>query len=306
MDNKYRDWGEGIPEYAPEDVLSMDEVQKICVAYAGTMYGEGGYDVGGAMYDRGRYPNVVAQKDGKMYCIAVLGEQWPLIGHMSVLHMRDYYEFCAEHGGIACIAAVSLKSNDEERAKASLTLRGDKLQAVTCDIHQVSVDDFSVPRIGTDAYTVYCLECVAYGYETGNFDRMLELIADNCQWNSQWVPEPRVGKTALTDYYAEKAAAMAEGPCYPQCSLMVTDGRMEIMHPDKLYINGTECSQPVGFGMYIPEGTKCMLCAQKLQGKMIVTMLTIDLDDEGKISGININDPYFFGNFREYYRIRGR
>jgi hypothetical protein len=304
MDIKYRDWGTGIPEYTPEDVLSIDEIQKLCVTYAGSMYAEGGYDVDGAIYDRGRYPNVVAKKDGKTYRIAVMGEQWPLNGHMSVLHMRDYYESCAEHGGIACIAAVSLKSNDGERAKAALTLRGDKLQAVTCNVHQISEDDFTAPRIGTDAYEVYCLECVAYGYETGKFARMLELMTDDCQWNSQWVPEPRVGKAVLTDYYAEKAAAMAEGPCYPQLTLMETDGKTEIVHPDKLYINGMECSQPTGLGMYIPKGTKCMLCTQKLPGKTIVTMFTINLDDKGKISGININDPCFFGSFREYYRIR--
>lgn len=54
----------------------------------------------------------------------------------------------------------------------------------------------------------HCLTVLASGYQTGCFDALRPLLAEDCVWESQWRFGVVNGRDAVMEYYTQKGEAM--------------------------------------------------------------------------------------------------
>ena len=147
---------------------------------------------------------------------------------------------------------------------------------------------------------VQCLEIVGEAYETADFSTLLENISDDCRWDSQWVIEPRIGKQVLTEYYTSKGRAMQEGISIVTTRIIRFTGGLGHVRPNQLFINGEKCPPNSACGIYVPPGTLALLSLQTLEDGSIWVAIKIGLDESGKISKIDLNDPDMYGPYEKY------
>ena len=120
-----KDWGEGIPQYAEDDLLSAEEIQDFGIEVV-TEYGfeKEGYHVTDVNPGIGFAPSIVAEKDGKIFFVLVESSILPDMPSIGA-KKEQFCSFCHQHGAIPVYAAVGFGAADEARFNASLALYGD-------------------------------------------------------------------------------------------------------------------------------------------------------------------------------------
>ena len=122
-------WADGIPaqieekdKISPEELHSMaiDYVMKKVILPKGFKIEQG--------FPRRDFPNIVMKRDGKLYMVVVFPSVFPNYVTPNDDFRMKIMEGAKKFNAVALYAPVGYKSIDEERAKASLTLKGDVFQ----------------------------------------------------------------------------------------------------------------------------------------------------------------------------------
>ena len=79
-------------------------------------------------FPRRDFPNIVMKKDGKIYMVVVFPSVFPNYATPNDDFRLKIVEGAKKFDAVALYAPVGYKSIDPERAKASLTLKGDVFQ----------------------------------------------------------------------------------------------------------------------------------------------------------------------------------
>lgn len=124
-------WADGVPANIEEkDKLTQADLLNMAINYVC----ENVVIPKGFKIERGfpqtNYPNVVMKRDGELYAIVVIPSIYPNYVVPSNEFRKQYVEQSIDKNITPLFAPVAYKSIDEERAKASLTLRGDVYQTM--------------------------------------------------------------------------------------------------------------------------------------------------------------------------------
>ena len=112
------------------------------------------------------------------------------------------------------------------------------------------------------------LNIIADAYETGNFDNMFSYLSEDCVWESQWVIKPKVGINNLKEYYYKKGKMIKESHSFCKCEIF-------------------KCSNMSGLNI---------LVEQEVNNETIQSVITIKINNEEKISRIDISHSEFYYN----------
>lgn len=285
MDENRSKWGAGIPEYTEEDILQGNELHKFCAnTVAQYMQDKEGYIIEGLILDSNAPVQIVANKHGKRCLVLVAGAVYPYLGKISYNTKKIFSNYCIGTGLKPYFASVSIMSTDQERCKAGLALKSDGFY-----INYTGNEDLSLvvePVIEDGEYRTYCVEQLIDGYLNGDFSKIYDKFDENIQLHSMWVLEPKVGKSALVDYYNGKGESLRRSRTKMVANCVIT--RDEVIKK-----NGN-------VGLFTPSGQVAALIGQEIDGQTNWVFIMPKFNDENKIVEISINDPSFF-NFTNYY-----
>lgn len=119
-------WAPGVPQHiedkdkiTPEElhIMAIDYVVKNCLLKRGFTIEQG--------FPRKEFPNVVCKKDDQTYAIVIYPSVYPHYVAINDQYRLQLVELAKKNNAIALYAAVGYRSIDEERAKASVMLKGD-------------------------------------------------------------------------------------------------------------------------------------------------------------------------------------
>ncbi len=126
-----RDWGFGIPEYLPEDLMTPEEIlnfaMQTVVQYECTP--EKGYRTSAGCDTPGAMPNLILTRDKGFAFVCVKGYVAEEEPELTAAEREELLRIARTYGGTAFWAPVGFRSCDPLRFTACLALRGDKYYA---------------------------------------------------------------------------------------------------------------------------------------------------------------------------------
>lgn len=148
------------------------------------------------------------------------------------------------------------------------------------------------------ALTYKYLELVAVGYETGNFESLFPYLAEDCVMESQWVLTPNVGYDTIVSYLTGKGKTLKRTGSNPSCSIQELVVNINLIK-NVSFDDGKEMKHG-SVGMQYPSGELCLLMEQTIDDKTNGVILRIKLNEEEKISRIDLCMPELF-QYRDFY-----
>lgn len=126
MEQEKSKWGEGIPQYTRDDLLSGREMLDFAmdIVYQHELVPKE-YEIVDATNEPGKTPNFVCKKDDKLVFIVVKVDVYPDNPYLSVEGKKRILEHARKFNAECYFAPVGLMSTDPARAMASLALKND-------------------------------------------------------------------------------------------------------------------------------------------------------------------------------------
>lgn len=142
------------------------------------------------------------------------------------------------------------------------------------------------------------LEIISDGYEKGDFEPLFPCLAEDCVFESQWVLTPNTGYEAVVSYLTAKGETLKESDSFPSCYIQELVGNINTIKHIDLNVNGEK--QHGSVGLHYPSGELCLLMRQDIDDKTNDVILRIKLNDNEKISRIDLCMPELF-KYRDFY-----
>ena len=125
-----RDWGEGIPDYQPTDLMTAVEVQKFAMQVSESFgLRHGGYQILESTLNPMDPFSFAARKGGQLYFVLVESSVAPRKPQLSQSKKTRLLSFSKKHQAKAIYIPVGIGACDAERFSASLALIGDAYYA---------------------------------------------------------------------------------------------------------------------------------------------------------------------------------
>lgn len=142
------------------------------------------------------------------------------------------------------------------------------------------------------------LELILNGYEQGEFEPLFPYLAEDCVLESQWVMTPNIGYDAVTDYFSGKGKTLKRTGAFPSCSIQELVGNINFINNIDVNIGAEKKCGSVG--LHYPSGELCLLMEQTVNDKTNGVILRIKLNEDEKISRIDLCMPELF-QYRDFY-----
>ena len=142
------------------------------------------------------------------------------------------------------------------------------------------------------------LEIISDGYEKGDFEPLFPYLAEDCVFESQWVLTPNTGYEAVVSYLTSKGKTLKESGSFPSCYIQELVGNINTVKDIDINVNGEK--QHGSVGLHYPSGELCLLMRQDIDDKTNDVILRIKLNDNEKISRIDLCMPELF-KYRDFY-----
>ncbi len=136
------------------------------------------------------------------------------------------------------------------------------------------------------------LNIIADAYESGNFENVFEYLADDCVFESQWVMVPNTGIEEVKDYLISKGETLKRTGYFPDCDIVELLGNHKIVENVDLIVN--EENKHGSFSLMYEPGELCLLMKQTIDEKESKTILRLTLNQEYKVSRIDLCMPTLF------------
>ena len=137
------------------------------------------------------------------------------------------------------------------------------------------------------------LTTIANCYQTGNFDALRPLLANDCELSSQRRFDSENGCDAVMAYYEKKGISLREGNNYPVCTIVELRGNIGPSVPSHVHIGGNENTDSSVRLMYTG-GKLCLYMEQVIDDQKNGTILDLTLDTDSLISQIDLCMPGLF------------
>lgn len=153
-------------------------------------------------------------------------------------------------------------------------------------------------RLEKDAVVFEYLRVLRDSYEEGDFSNFFEFLADDCVFESQWVLTPHTGIADIKGYLSGKGETLKKSGNFPSGYIAELVGNINVIKDAKVSINGKE--QTASFGLHYDSGEICLILTQTIDDKENETVVRMQLNDEYKISRIDLCMPELF-EYRSFY-----
>ncbi|MCR5231502.1 MAG: hypothetical protein K6B64_02545 [Acholeplasmatales bacterium] len=122
-------WADGVPKNIEEkDIIKPEELHSMAIDYVmKKVILPKGFKIEQG-FPRRDFPNIVMKRDGVLYMVVVYPSVFPNYVTMTDEFGMKIVEGAKKFDAVPLYAPVGYKSIDQERAKASLTLKGDVFQ----------------------------------------------------------------------------------------------------------------------------------------------------------------------------------
>lgn len=80
------------------------------------------------------------------------------------------------------------------------------------------------------------LNYIAKGYETGEFNKMITMLSNNCEWSSDWKIDKEIGSNQVGKYYLKKGNILKRYMCFPKISFISLTGFSDRLSKLGLYM----------------------------------------------------------------------
>ena len=147
-------WADGVPaKVTDEDKLTVQQLQAMAVKYiAEQVLAQRGFRIEPG-FPRMASPNIVCEKDGKVYAIIAFPSVYPQFVGLSDEFRLKFVDLCKKNNSIPLFAPVGYRSVDEERAKASLVLKGDVFRVTFPGfLEMTDVEKFDYTKVTPEMY----------------------------------------------------------------------------------------------------------------------------------------------------------
>ena len=142
------------------------------------------------------------------------------------------------------------------------------------------------------------LEIISDGYEKGDFEPLFSYLAEDCVLESQWVLTPNTGYEAVVSYLTAKGETLKKSGAFPSCYIQELVGNINTVKDVNINVNGEQKHGNVG--LHYPSGELCLLMEQSIDDKTNSVILRIKLNNDEKISRIDLCMPELF-KYRDFY-----
>lgn len=147
-----------------------------------------------------------------------------------------------------------------------------------------------------DILLKYC-KVLGECYSTGDFTEIFPYLADDCVWESQWRLTPETGKEAVISYFTKKGLTLQKTQSFPKYLIVEFIDNINTIKNENIVINGKK--ENASFGLFYEEGKIALFMAQTLNDVTNGTIIDLTLDDDKKISRIDMCMPELF-KFKKY------
>lgn len=120
-----RDWGNGIPKYTNEDIMTKDELFDFGMQIVTQQINKEGYTIIHTENNYRSVVNIVAIKNKKKYYISVKTTIAPEIAKLNDKDLDRLKEICKNENALPLFVPIGFGSIDSERFTSSLALIGD-------------------------------------------------------------------------------------------------------------------------------------------------------------------------------------
>ena len=142
------------------------------------------------------------------------------------------------------------------------------------------------------------LDLISDGYEKGDFAPLFPYLAEDCVLESQWVLTPNEGYDAVVSYLTKKGETLKESGSFPTCYIQELVGNINTIKDVDINVCGEK--KHGSAGLYYPSGELCLLMEQTIDEKKNGVILRIKLNENEKISRIDLCMPELF-QYRDFY-----
>ena len=142
------------------------------------------------------------------------------------------------------------------------------------------------------------LDLISDGYEKGDFAPLFPYLAEDCVLESQWVLTPNEGYDAVVSYLTKKGETLKESGSFPTCYIQELVGNINTIKDVDINVCGEK--KHGSAGLYYPCGELCLLMEQTIDEKKNGVILRIKLNENEKISRIDLCMPELF-QYRDFY-----
>ena len=142
------------------------------------------------------------------------------------------------------------------------------------------------------------LDLISDGYEKGDFAPLFSCLAADCVLESQWVLTPNEGYDAVVSYLTKKGETLKESGSFPTCYIQELIGNINTIKDVDINVCGEK--KHGSAGLYYPSGELCLLMEQTIDDKTNGVILRIKLNENEKISRIDLCMPELF-QYRYFY-----
>ena len=140
---------------------------------------------------------------------------------------------------------------------------------------------------------LYDVLCVLEGaYEEGDFSEFVQLLTEDCVYESMWVLEPLCGREAVTNHLMGKGNSIRRSGAFPKAWIVELVGNINPIHEADININGEKKYGSVALAY--EAGKYCLMLEQELQGKTNKMLIDLKLNEDGKISRLDLCMPELF------------
>lgn len=142
----------------------------------------------------------------------------------------------------------------------------------------------------TQLYNV--LRILETAYEDGDFTEFVDLLTEDCVYESMWVLEPLCGREAVSRYLLGKGKSIKESENFPSCWIVELVGNINPLPESDIIVNGKK--KLATLALAYEAGKFCLMMEQELDGKTNEVLVDLKLTEDGKVSRMDLCMPELF------------
>ena len=142
----------------------------------------------------------------------------------------------------------------------------------------------------TQLYNV--LRVLETAYEKGNFTEFVDLLTEDCIYESMWALEPLYGRDAVSRHLLGKGKSIKESETFPSCWIAELVGNMNPLPESDIIVNGEK--KRATLALAYEAGKFCLMMEQKLDGNTNQVLVDLKLTEDGKVSRMDLCMPELF------------
>ena len=150
----------------------------------------------------------------------------------------------------------------------------------------------TMTRLERNAQLYNVLRVLETAYEKGDFTEFVDLLTEDCVYESMWVLEPLCGREVVSRHLLGKGKSIKESETFPSCWIVELVGTMNPLPESDIIVNGEK--KRATLALAYEAGKFCLMMEQELNGETNQVLVDLKLTEEGRVSRMDLCMPELF------------